>query len=365
MILVKPPMSRKLYLQPLDPYAQAGVGLEAQPLAGSGRFFDRCEAILRDETGTCSSQTLPISRCADWVSEQTASDGDMVRQCQQALRHLTVQRTAFAGLPMDRPQVMGIVNVTPDSFSDGGDRLDAGKAIEDGLAMWDAGASILDVGGESTRPGADPVSEAEEIARVVPVVRGLSAAGARVSIDTRHAAVMRAAIEAGAAIVNDVTALEGDPESLGVAADSGKPVILMHMQGDPSSMQKNPNYTDVVLDVYDYLERRVAACIEAGIARDAIAVDVGIGFGKTAEHNLRLLERLAVFHATGVPLLLGLSRKSFIAKLSCGEAPKDRLAGSLAGVAAGLARGVQIFRVHDVAETLQMIAVWQAIENSS
>ncbi len=266
---------------------------------------------------------------------------------------------------MDRPQVMGIVNVTPDSFSDGGDRLDPGKAVDDGLAMWEAGASILDIGGESTRPGAEPVSEAAEIARVVPVIRGLSDAGARVSIDTRHAAVMRAAIDAGARIVNDVTALESDPESLGVVAQSGMPVVLMHMQGDPRTMQKNPDYADVVLDVFDYLKRRVEACLDAGIPPGAIAVDVGIGFGKTLEHNLRLLDALAMFHSIGTPLLLGLSRKSFIAKLSHGEAPKERLAGSLAGVAAGLARGVQIFRVHDVAETLQMIAVWQAIEESS
>lgn len=358
-------MARKLYLYPLAPYTKAVAGIEAQPLAGSGRFFDRCETTLRDQDGTCVAQALSVSRCAGWVSEQASDDADLMTRCDQSLANLTTERPAFAGLPMDRPQVMGIVNVTPDSFSDGGDRLDAGKAIDDGLAMWEAGASILDVGGESTRPGAEPVSEAEETARVVPVVRGLSAAGARVSIDTRHAAVMRAAIEAGAAIVNDVTALEGDPESLRVVADSGKPVILMHMQGDPRSMQKNPDYSDVVFDVFDYLERRVVACIEAGVAKNAIAVDVGIGFGKNIGHNLRLLDSLALYHAIGVPLLLGLSRKSFIAKLSRGEAPKDRLAGSLAGVAAGLACGVQMFRVHDVAETLQMIAVWRAIEDSS
>lgn len=358
-------MSRKLYLRPLGPFISVhNVGSE-KSLAGSGRSFTRCEVSLRGQSGELEKERLPLDQLGGWCLDKHPDGAELSVQMEKGLAHLTATRQPFADLPMDRPQVMGIVNVTPDSFSDGGDRLDAGKAIADGLAMWDAGATILDVGGESTRPGAEPVSEADEIARVVPVVRGLSDAGARVSIDTRHAAVMHAAIEAGAAIVNDVTALEGDPESLRVVAESGKPVILMHMQGDPRTMQKNPDYEDVVLDVFDYLERRVGACIEAGIARDAIAVDVGIGFGKSIEHNLRLLDRIATFHAIGAPLLLGLSRKSFIARLSQGETPKDRLGGSLAGVAAGLARGVQIFRVHDVAETLQMIAVWQAIEKSS
>lgn len=358
-------MSRKLYLRPLGPFASPSNAASGKALASSGRCFTRCEVSLRGQNGKIETAALPLDRLDSWCLEAHPDGVALTAQMEEGLTRLTSARHPFAGLPMDRPRVMGIVNVTPDSFSDGGDRLDAGKAIADGLAMWEAGATILDVGGESTRPGAEPVSELDEIARVVPVVRGLSDAGARVSIDTRHASVMRAAIEAGASIVNDVTALEGDPDSLGVVAESGKPVVLMHMQGDPRNMQKNPDYNDVVLDVFDYLERRVTACVEAGIARDAIAVDVGIGFGKTIEHNLRLLDRLAIFHAIGTPLLLGLSRKSFIARLSRDEAPKDRLGGSLGGVAAGLARAVQIFRVHDVAETLQMIAVWQAIEESS
>ncbi|TQV81747.1 dihydropteroate synthase [Denitrobaculum tricleocarpae] len=358
-------MPRRLYLCPLAPVASSDTGGSQKSLAGSGRFFAQCEVNLRSGDEQSFTKVLPLDELAGWLAAQSADSGGLSAQMELALTGLTSPRKPFADLPMDRPQVMGIVNVTPDSFSDGGDRLDAGKAIDDGLAMWEAGASILDVGGESTRPGAEPVSEAAEIERVVPVIRGLSDAGARVSVDTRHAAVMRAAIDAGAQIVNDVTALESDPESLGVVAESGMPVVLMHMQGDPRTMQKNPDYADVVFDVFDYLKRRVEICLDAGIARDAIAVDVGIGFGKTLEHNLRLLDALAMFHSIGTPLLLGLSRKSFIAKLSNGEAPKERLAGSLAGVAAGLARGVQIFRVHDVAETLQMIAVWQAIEESS
>ena len=358
-------MSPKLYLRPLGLSSETDAGNLSEPLAGSGRFFNRCEAILRAEDGTTVSSIQTLESCAGWLAAQAPGDEDLASRCDLLMKRLTATRKPFGGLPMDRPQVMGIVNVTPDSFSDGGDRLDAGRAIADGLAMWDAGATILDIGGESTRPGAAPVPEAEEIARVVPVIRGLSEAGARVSIDTRHAAVMRAALDAGAAIVNDVTALEGDPDSLAVVAEAGVPVILMHMQGDPRSMQKNPRYGDVALDVFDYLEGRVQTCLEAGIAADAIAVDVGIGFGKTMDHNLRLLDRLALFHGIGMPLLLGLSRKSFIARLSRGEEPKDRLGGSLAGVAAGLDRGVQVFRVHDVAETQQMIAIWRAIEESS
>lgn len=354
-------MPRQLYLRPLA-LTGGSDGLHAsRPLAAGPRLYDRCEVTLRaDDSEALESATLALDELAPWVKTREGLSEILTER----LEKLSVARPDFAGLPMDSPHIMGIVNVTPDSFSDGGDRLDAGRAIADGLAMWEAGASILDIGGESTRPGAEPVSEEEEISRVVPVIRGLSDAGARVSIDTRHAAVMRAAIEAGAQIVNDVTALEGDPESLAVVADADLPVVLMHMQGEPRSMQKNPTYADVALDVFDYLERRVDGCLEAGIARRNIAVDVGIGFGKTIQHNLALLDRLALFHGLGLPVLLGLSRKSFIARLSRGEAPKDRLAGSLAGVAAGLARGVQLYRVHDVAETAQMIALWRAIEES-
>jgi dihydropteroate synthase len=262
---------------------------------------------------------------------------------------------------MNRPCVMGIVNVTPDSFSDGGDRFDAERAIADGLAMWRAGADFVDVGGESTRPGAAPVAPEEELRRVRPVVAALAGEGVRVSIDSRHAEVMAGAVEAGAAVINDVTALTGDAVSLRVAADSGLPVVLMHMQGEPRSMQADPHYDDVALEVYDHLAERLAACEAAGIPRARIAVDPGIGFGKTLVHNLELLDRLTLFHGLGCPLLLGVSRKSFIGKLSRQEPPKDRLAGSLAAALAGVARGAQILRVHDVAETLQALAVWRAI----
>ena len=268
----------------------------------------------------------------------------------------------FAGLSLEKPRIFGIINVTPDSFSDGGDALALEDALRRGKAMLDAGADILDVGGESTRPGAAPVGIEDEIARAVPVVRGLSDLGAKVSIDTRHAPVMEAALEAGATIINDVTALSHDPDSLDLAVASGLPVILMHMQGDPGTMQDNPQYEDAAQDVFDYLKQRVAECEAAGMDRSRIAIDPGIGFGKTLDHNLDILARLNLYRDFKCPVLLGVSRKTFIGKLGGDAAPKERLGGSLAAVLAAAARGVRLFRVHDVAETRQALTIWQAIE---
>ena len=268
----------------------------------------------------------------------------------------------FAGLSLEKPRIFGIINVTPDSFSDGGDALAREEGLRRGKAMLDAGADILDVGGESTRPGAAPVGIEDEIARAVPVVRGLSDLGAKVSIDTRHAPVMEAAIEAGATIINDVTALSHDPDSLDLAVASGLPVILMHMQGDPGTMQDNPQYEDAAQDVFDYLKQRVAECEAAGMDRSRIAIDPGIGFGKTLDHNLDILARLNLYRDFKCPVLLGVSRKTFIGKLGGDAAPKERLGGSLAAVLAAAARGVRLFRVHDVAETRQALTIWQAIE---
>ncbi len=215
------------------------------------------------------------------------------------------------------------------------------------------------MGGESTRPGADPVSIEEECRRVLPVIEGLAKrAKAPVSIDTRNAGVMRRAADAGARLINDVSALSHDPRSMEVAAQTGLPVVLMHAQGEPRTMQKNPAYADVVLDVYDALEARIDACGRAGIARERLVVDPGIGFGKTLAHNLALLGALTMFHSLGCAVLLGVSRKSFIAKLT-GARADDRLPGSLAGALLGAAQGVQILRVHDVAATRQALAVWQ------
>jgi len=257
---------------------------------------------------------------------------------------------------------MGVINVTPDSFSDGGDHLDASLAVEAGLAMREAGADLLDVGGESTRPGAEPVTLQEELDRVLPVVEGLAKAGAKVSVDTRHAGVMRAAKAAGAVVLNDVTALQGEPQSLRVAAESGLPVVLMHMQGQPQTMQKDPRYEDCLCEVYAFLEARIAAAEAAGIPRERIAIDPGIGFGKTIQHNLELLRGLGAFHGLGCPLLLGVSRKRFIGRLSRDEPAKERGPGSIATALTGRARGAQLFRVHDVAETRQAMTLFSVIE---
>ncbi len=268
----------------------------------------------------------------------------------------------FAGLTLDRPHLMGVVNVTPDSFSDGGDFLDASKAIEHGKSLIAEGADILDIGGESTRPGSEPISIEEECRRVLPVIEGLASESALISIDTRHADVMRAAIQAGARIVNDVTALTHDPESIKVCREEDVDIVLMHMQGDPKTMQDNPTYKDAALDILGYMGERMVALEAEGISRSKVAVDPGIGFGKNLEHNLRILSGIDAFHALGVPIVLGVSRKSFITKIDRDVPPKQRVAGSLAAAISGWDRGVQIFRVHDVGETRQALSVWQAIE---
>jgi len=333
----------RVYLRPLD-----------RDLAGRPA---RCEVLIRRDGGTAA-----FAGTTDAVLAWAAGEGNaLAAHVSQTLEHIARPRPSFAGLAMDAPLIMGIINVTPDSFSDGGAFLDPQRAIAHGRALAAEGAHILDVGGESTRPGAAPVSSEMEIARVLPVVRGLAAEGLVVSIDTRRAAVMRAALDAGARIVNDITALGGDAGSLAVVAGSGAPVVLMHMRGEPGTMQDDPRYVDAALDVFDSLQDRVAACERAGIPRGRIAVDPGIGFGKTLEHNLRILGLLGLYLGLGCPLLLGVSRKSFIGRLDRGAAPDARLPGSLAAALAGVAAGAHILRVHDVAETRQALAVWRAI----
>ncbi len=353
-------MSERLYLRPLDICVAAQAAPGARPLAGGPLAFGRCEIVWRAGARVGTRERVPVEAVEERVAARTPDLADAAAEC---LARIAAPRAAFAGHALDRPRIMGVVNVTPDSFSDGGDRFDPGRAVEDGLAMAEAGADLVDVGGESTRPGADPVPVDEELRRSVPIVRGLAGQGVTVSIDSRRAEVMATALDAGARVVNDVTALTGDADSPAVAARA-QGVVLMHMLGEPRTMQREPHYDDAALDIYDFLDGRLAACAAAGIARDRVALDPGIGFGKTVAHNLEVLEQLALYHALGCPLLLGVSRKSFIGKLSRGEPAKERLAGSLAGVLAGLARGAQLFRVHDVAETLQAVALWTAIRDA-
>ena len=264
-------------------------------------------------------------------------------------------------LKLDRPRVMGIVNVTPDSFSDGGAHFDAGAAIAHGLALAAEGADILDVGGESTRPGAQAVSVEEELRRTIPVVEALSRQLAiPVGIDTSKPEVMRAAVAAGAGMINDVFALRREG-ALDAAAALGVPVVLMHMQGEPRGMQANPEYDDVVGEVHRFLAERVFAAEMAGIPRTRIVVDPGFGFGKTREHNLHLLAQLQRFTELGVPVLAGLSRKRTIGELTGRDDPRARVHGSVAAHLVAAQRGAMLLRVHDVAATVDALKVWEAV----
>lgn len=274
---------------------------------------------------------------------------------------LVTPRAPIAGLDMAAPQIMGILNVTPDSFSDGGVHFDPEIARRAALEMVGQGAAMIDVGGESTRPGAQAVPEETEIARTAPVIRAIGNASAvPISIDTRKAAVARSALDAGAVLVNDVSGLTHDAMLAPLCSARQVPVCVMHAQGDPATMQQDPRYDDVLLDVYDFLDRQVTALVGQGIVRARIVVDPGIGFGKTQAHNLTLLRNISLFHGLGCPILLGVSRKRFIGTI--GEAPQadGRVPGSIAVGLAGLAQGVQILRVHDVAETAQAVRLWMA-----
>lgn len=273
------------------------------------------------------------------------------------LRLIESPRPDFAGLAMGRPKLMGIVNVTPDSFSDGGLLKFANEAIAHGARLVEEGAHIVDIGGESTRPGSDAVPEAVELDRILPVIAALAGQGHCVSVDTRKAPVMLKAVAAGAAIINDVSALTFDPLSLATAARLGQPVVLMHAKGDPKTMQDNPTYDDVALDVFDMLAAQIARCEAAGIKRARIAIDPGIGFGKTFAHNLALLSQLTLFHGLGAVLLVGLSRKAFTGALTGEKKAADRVMGSVGGAVQAALNGAQILRVHDVKATRQALAV--------
>jgi dihydropteroate synthase len=268
-------------------------------------------------------------------------------------------------LALDRPRVMGVLNVTPDSFSDGGRFLDEDAALEHARRMIEDGADIIDVGAESTRPGAEPTSEWDEMRRIVPLLEKLAGASVPVSIDTRKPAVMRAAIAAGASMINDVAALCA-PGAIEALASAPKPVAvcLMHMRGEPATMQQRVVYTDVVAEVKGFLAERARACEAAGIAPGRIVVDPGFGFGKTVAHNLVLLRELAQIVALGYPVLAGLSRKSTIGALT-GREVSGRVAGSLGAALAAVAHGAKLVRVHDVRETVDALKVWNAVENAA
>jgi dihydropteroate synthase len=358
-------MQRSIYLRPMgflpapaeQPAREEWRGL---PLAGSGLAFTAIEVIERVAGGGIDRRMLALGEFfeREW-GRHTLAASDLFEALQSP-------RQRLAGLSLDRPRIMGIVNVTPDSFSDGGSLDGAQAAIDHALRLAEEGADILDIGGESTRPGADLVPLAEELRRVLPVIEGLRGrTDALISVDTRKAEVMRRAAAAGADILNDVSALTFDPESLRVAADSGLPVVLMHAQGDPKTMNDDPRYSDVVLDVFDFLERRIHACEAAGIPRSKLVADPGIGFGKHLHHNVAVLAAMGIYHGLGVPVLLGASRKKLIGQICNVEVAKERVPGSIAAALSAIAQGVQIVRVHDVAATRQAVGVWQAVQRGT
>jgi dihydropteroate synthase len=357
-------MTTRHYLRPTA-FVDAPFGHDGRVarLAGGLLWFSAIEVATVEGDRLASVELVPVGQAAD----KAAALGP---EAEAAWRRIVAPRAPLTlgarVVRLDQPQTVGILNVTPDSFSDGGRFAGPGEAVDAGFAMASAGAAIVDVGGESTRPGAKPVWEGDEIERVLPVVEALARAGTAVSVDTRKAAVMEAALGGGAAMVNDVSALSFDERATAVVAQAGCPVVLMHHLGTPETMQAAPRYDRPVLfAVYDWLEGRIAAAEQAGIARERIIVDPGIGFGKTVQHNLQLLNGLALLHGLGCPLMLGASRKRMIGALS-GEAGADeRLAGSIALALKGAEQGAQLLRVHDVPETVQALRVWRGLRDAA
>jgi dihydropteroate synthase len=354
----------RYYLRPIalaeSPQSEDG---EAVRLAGGMAYASRLALIVREGGKVVSRQRFSVP---EFEAALPDLPDDARAQWDNLSRPHPPLQLGERTVRLDQPQAVGILNVTPDSFSDGGQFMDDPEvAHAHAMAMLEAGGAIIDVGGESTRPGAAAVWEGDEAKRAVPAIERLAAAGAAISIDSRRAGVMEAALAAGAHMLNDVSALRHDPRSLELAARSGAPVVLMHAPGEGESLHEGADYGDVVLDVFDWLAERRDAALAAGIAREAIVLDPGIGFGKTVADNLALINALPLFHALGQPLMLGASRKRTIGALS-GEAPAhQRLGGSLALAIKALEAGVQLLRVHDVFETVQAMRVWRGLRDAA
>jgi dihydropteroate synthase len=346
-------MSR-LYVRPFGLMwgEEADAAVEARKagrLAGGIAAFSLAEIVSRDGA-TFKREILGFE--------------DLARTKDPSIQHrlhlLQAPRRAIAGLSMAEPLIMGIINVTPDSFSDGGECASPYQAIAHGMKLAREGARIIDIGGESTRPGSEGISLDEERSRVIPVVRALAEAGLKVSIDTRKASIMREAAKAGAVMINDVSALQFDGEAPATAAQLKLPVCLMHARGEPRRMQDNPQYEDVVLDIFDALEALLERAQEAGLERGLLLADPGIGFGKTFRHNLEILRSFSIYHGLGVPLIFGASRKAFIGALTGERAGPERAAGSVGTALAAALQGAQVLRVHDVKATQQAVKAWRA-----
>jgi dihydropteroate synthase len=360
-------MQPSVYIRPvtLVPAPQAVEG-DAIRLAGS-MAYARDFAIILREDGAVTERIVTTRSGMDAALARLPDDLQADGREQWANLQKVHAPLQLGGrtIRLDQPQVMGILNVTPDSFSDGGAFDDVERGRAHAAAMLEAGAAIIDVGGESTRPGAARTWEGEELARVLPAVEYCAAMGAAISIDTRRAGVLEAALQGGAHIANDVSALRYDPRSIDLVAQAGCPVILMHSPGSGDDLHAGPRYEDVVCDVFDFLREARTRAIAAGIAADRIILDPGIGFGKSLGENTALMNALPLFHALGSPLLLGASRKRMIGALSREEEAAERLAGSLALALHGMAAGVHILRVHDVAETVQARNVWRGLADAA
>ena len=361
-------MTETVYIRPIalaeSPQSEAGGAIR---LGGSLAWASRFALIRRHAGKGVSRQRLGVRDMPAAIDALPADLADEARaQWQDLARVHSPLQCGPRILRLDQPLVMGILNVTPDSFSDGGKFLDKPEsALEHAHGMLTAGAAIIDVGGESTRPGAAAVWEGDEERRVVPVIEHLAGSGAAVSIDSRRASVIGAALRAGAHVVNDVSALRHDPRSAGLVAQSRVPVVLMHAPGDASDLHADGDYRDVVFDVFDMLRDRRDAALAAGIARDCIVIDPGIGFGKTLAENLLLINALPIFHALGQPILFGASRKRLIGALA-GEVPAHkRMAGSLMLAVQAMIAGAHILRVHDVPETVQALQVWRGLRDAA
>ncbi len=335
-------MDQRIYYRPVvcvGPRPSEALGLAGRPEL----WFSQVECLSRDRP----ARVVSLADVPEAV-----------------LSRLSTPRAPLCGLSMDRPRLMGILNVTPDSFSDGGCYETREKSLSQARRLVTEGADILDIGGESTRPGAETIPPDLEIARTAPLIETLCRGrgiGAPISIDTRKSAVAAAAFAAGAAMLNDVSALSFDPGMAAVVGAAAAPVCLMHSRGSPATMQNDPRYRDVLLDVYDHLEARIRVAEDAGIARTCIVVDPGIGFGKTLAHNLALIRGISLFHGLGCPLLLGVSRKGFIGRIGLEDRAERRAPGSIALGLEGLRQGVQLLRVHDIRETRQAVLLWQAV----
>lgn len=362
------PASASLYFRPTA-FVDAPFGLDGKVLrlAGGLLWFSAFDVIIVDGGERGAPCLVTVEALDDFL---TALSDEQAAVARITISRISETRASFQlgerVLRFDEPRIAGILNITPDSFSDGGKHSEDPQAAADaGFAMSASGAALIDVGGESTRPGAADVWEGDEIARVVPVIERLAASGVAISVDTRKAAVMEAALAAGATIVNDVSALRFDDRAQELVAKVGCPVIIMHHAGKPHELHADPNYRDPLIEVYDWLDSRIEELVAGGVARDRIIIDPGIGFGKALQHNLALITGLSLFHGLGCPVMLGASRKRLIGALSNEAGTENRLGGSLSLVTQAAAQGVQLIRVHDVPESVQALHVWRGLRDAA